>query len=628
MLRTACCLLLLAQAADWRTTQDLPVARAGSVAVALPIETLDAAQPDLEDLRLLDPAGAEVPWTAERPPRPIPSPRPAAQVRTFLREGSTEVVVRTGMDEPTARIDLDVASSEFVKAARVEESDDGRVWLLLREDEPLFVTGGARRTSLELPPGRRVWLRVTLNDRRSSPVPVTGVRIVEAAPPPAPTEPVEIVVAERREEPGRTRFVLRFPGRHARLADVSLDTPESVFARRAELLSEGRVVAEGTLHRTMIEGRPPVEERTLPAGVRLPSREAVLIVHNGNSPPLRVDAIRARVRPVRIHFAAATAGTYRILAGNPAAAAPRYDVAALSEPTAAQAAITPGPIRVNPSWQPPEPLPGLMPAGAPIDVGAWRFRREVRLGPGGVHELELDPDVLSATGPSGGEDLRLVRDGVQVPYLRDDPPRLRPLSVEAVRDGNRWVLTLPRPRLPVRRISCQAADPLFRRQVRLIEEIRDELGATHRRAVAQATWSRTPDRPPERLELELDGIRQSDRLMLEIDDGDNPPLTLREFDALYAAPRLVFKSPSRPGLHLYYGNPRALAPRYDLDLAAPELLSAVKSTATFGDSGQPPPRRPPDSSERVGSIFLWAVLALLTVVLVAVILKVLPAPPK
>jgi hypothetical protein len=87
--------LLLAQAAagDWRTTQDLAVPRAGPVAVALPIETLDAAQPDLEDLRLRDPAGVDVPWTMERPPRPAPGPRPPGQFQAFLREGSTEVVI-------------------------------------------------------------------------------------------------------------------------------------------------------------------------------------------------------------------------------------------------------------------------------------------------------------------------------------------------------------------------------------------------------------------------------------------------------------------------------------------------------------------------------------------------------
>ena len=626
MLRAMCCVLLAVQGtSDWRTTQEVEVPRAGPVAIALPLDTLDAAQPALEDLRVIDPAGVEVPWTPERPPRQIPRPRPAAGVQSFLREGSTEVVIRTGIDEPVARIELDLASANFVKAARIEESDDGRTWSLVRDDEPLFVSGGARKTSIDLPPGRRVHLRLTLNDRRSPPVPVTGVRLVAAAPPPPPTEPVEIVVTERREEPGRTRFVLRFPGRHARLADLTIDTPEAVFVRKAELSVDGRTLADGMLHRTMIEGRAPVEERSLAVHQRLPSRDAVLLLHHGSSPPLRVDAIRARVRPVRIQVAASTPGTFKLLAGNPAASAPRYDVAALGDPLPGQLVVVPGPIRVHPAWRPAEPLPGVMPAGAPINVDAWPFRKEVRLGPGGVHELELDPDVLSETS---GDDLRLVRDGAQVPYLRDDPPRLRPLPVTATRTGSTWTLTFPRPRLPVRRISCQASDPLFRRPVRLLEEVRDELGRTHRHVVAQAAWSRTPERPPERLELELTGLLRTDRLVLEIDDGDNPPLSLGDFDAVYAAPRLVFKSPSRPGLYLHYGNRLAAAPRYDLDLASAELLAAVKSTATF--DGAPPQAPPPPGTpgSPVGSVFLWIVLALLSGALVLVLIKVLPGPNK
>jgi hypothetical protein len=623
-------------AAHWRTTQDLVVPRPGTMAVPLPIDTLDAALADLEDLRILDPSGSEVPWTPERPPRRPPDARAAAGLQTFLREGSTELVIRSGVDDPVGRIDLEIASWDFVKAARVEESDDGRTWLLLREDEPLFaVPQGARKTGIDLPPGRRVHLRVTLNDRRSPPVPVTGVRIVPSAPVPPPTEAVPVEVVERREEQGRTRFLLRFPGRHLRLADVTIDTPEPVFARRAELLVEERPVAKGTVHRTRIDGRPLVEERSLPAQVQLPTRDAVLLLHHGSSPPLRAETIRARMQPVRIYFAASAAGTYRLLAGNPTARVPKYDVAAIAEPGAEQMAVTPGPLRANPAWRPAEPLPGLMPAGAPLDVAAWRFRKEVILGPGEVHELELDPEVLSDADPSGA-DLRLLRDRIQVPYLRVDPPHRRTLSMTVDRmdqvdagTTSRWSLRFPRRRLPIRRISCQTKDPLFQRQVRLVEELRDELGATHRVLVAQAAWSRTPDRPAERLDLMLDGVRRGDRLILEIENEDNPPLTLDSFDAEYAAPRLVFKSPSRSGLSLHYGNPGALPPRYDLVLASSELSSAIKSPATLGP-GQPRTSSEPreEEAERHGSLYLWMVLGLLTLALLWVIIRVLPLPPE
>ena len=46
--------------------QTVPIPKAGLVRIDLPAETLDAAEADLADLRLLDPAGNEVPFFIER----------------------------------------------------------------------------------------------------------------------------------------------------------------------------------------------------------------------------------------------------------------------------------------------------------------------------------------------------------------------------------------------------------------------------------------------------------------------------------------------------------------------------------------------------------------------------------
>ena len=132
-------------------------------------------------------------------------------------------------------------------------------------------------------------------------------------------------------------------------------------------------------------------------------------------------------------------------------------------------------------------------------MSAWRFRKEIHLGPGGVHEVELDPDVLSGSDPTGN-DLRLVRDGRQVPYLRDDPPRLRSLSLAATRQESaqggrvdRWALALPRARLPIRRISCVAKETLFRREVRLIDSAHETAREAAEVLRANGLENRTPD---------------------------------------------------------------------------------------------------------------------------------------
>ena len=634
MLRTVgLILLLVAGQADggpyreWRTTQDLPGVRPGLVVVTLPGETLDAAKAGLEDLRLLDPAGREVPWTPERTPHARPGPRPAGSFETVLVDGATELRIVTGLDEPLARIELEISSGDFVKAARIEESSDGRDWTLLRDGEPLFSTpGGARKTSVDLPPARRARLRVTLDDRRSRPVPVTAVQLVPASPPPPSTEPLEVELVDRREAPGLTRLQLRFPGKHVRLSELRIDTPEPVFQRRVEVsveVSDRReVLAGGTIYRT-----PTEERRSLEARVLLPTREAILTIHHGDSPPLAVDRVRIRTRPVKIYFMATTAGVHRLLAGNPGAASPHYDVGVLGEPGSGDSA-SPGALRVNADWRPPEPLPGVIPVGASIEVDAWSFHKELRLGPGHIHEVELDAEILGASDPSGS-DWRLVRGGMQIPYLRDDPPRLRPLRPGVTREERgrtrRWMLVFPRPRLPIRRLSCAVTASFFRREAALYEEGRDEVGGSRRTLLGQATWLRTPDRPSDRLELELDRAPRTDRLVLEMENDDNSPLELVDFEAMVAAPRLVFKADPGPGISLYYGNRRALSPRYDLALVAGELMSADRSAATLGvESPESPVGRPEGSTSVAGGLFFWGVLVLLTLVLVAVIVRLFP----
>ncbi|HXX95445.1 MAG TPA: hypothetical protein VEN81_17625, partial [Planctomycetota bacterium] len=292
-----------------------------------------------------------------------------------------------------------------------------------------------------------------------------------------------------------------------------------------------------------------------------------------------------------------------------------------------------GPLRINPAWKAPEPIPGVFPVGAPLDVAPWRFRKEVRLGPGPLHELELDAEVL-ARADADGDDLRLVRGGTPIPYLKDDPPVLRTLEVpvsEAPSGGpgrrSRWALALPPGRLPVKRISCAVRDPLFRRDVRLVEEVPLEFGVPEPVVLARARWSRVPGQRVERQELELSRVPEGRHLVLEVENGDNPPLGLEAFEALYAAPHLLFKAAPGPGLYLHYGNRAATAPRYDGALLSGLLGPAERSPASLGPEE---PRHPSlggeDAKGGYGGAFLWIVLGLLTVALLFVILRLVPVP--
>lgn len=78
-------------------------------------------------------------------------------------------------------------------------------------------------------------------------------------------------------------------------------------------------------------------------------------------------------------------------------------------------------------------------------------------------------------------------------------------------------------------------------------------------------------------------------------------------------------------MFLYYGNPRAAAPRYDLSLVARQLLTAERVPAALGAEEQLKPGAwPARASLRSGGLLFWGILALVVVALLIIIARLLP----
>ena len=280
-------------------------------------------------------------------------------------------------------------------------------------------------------------------------------------------------------------------------------------------------------------------------------------------------------------------------------------------------------------------MPGVRDQGTALDASPWKFRKAVRMTRAGVQKLELDLDVLARAQP-GLHDLRLLRDGHQWPYLLESTSISRPLTpaVTATNDPknpqlSRWILQLTHPALPVTRLTCRARTPLFQRDLVLREEVTDERGDKYRRDLGRASWVRTPGQTGKELMLALDSAPRQNTLFLETDNGDNPPIELEGFQLFYPATHLLFKAKPEDPLFLYYGNPRAVSPRYDLSLAAGEILAAEKTTASLGD--ETPLRKSAWGEGRTpgqGGLVFWSILALVVVVLLVLISRLLPKPPE
>src|SRR5207253_2780911 len=136
-----------------------------------PPETLGLARAGLEDLRLLDPAGREVPFVFTLPAPPVPpTMRPAKGFRDLLNNATTELVIETGTTMPLEGVTLTTPAPMFMKAARLEVSTDGEHWETLAERTALFRQFGAEYLHFELKRRSVSHLRFTIDDARSRPV--------------------------------------------------------------------------------------------------------------------------------------------------------------------------------------------------------------------------------------------------------------------------------------------------------------------------------------------------------------------------------------------------------------------------------------------------------------------------
>ena len=259
--------------ADWRLAREFQVPAPGLVKLSLPIDTLGQARPALEDLRLYDDEGRELPYAIERPG---PAGKVIQSVKSFrvaLNPSTTTLTLETGLAQPLDAVTLDSPAASFIKPVRVEASADGQRWQTLAQGRVIFrQSGGASQLQVAFPAGAWPWLRLTVDDQRSAPIPFSGARVHAAAVEPAPSEPLPVKLAERYENPGESRLTLDLGAANLTLANLEIETPEPLFTRQITLAVSRisgdsiheEILAQGTLYRVALEGQPASTNLVVP----------------------------------------------------------------------------------------------------------------------------------------------------------------------------------------------------------------------------------------------------------------------------------------------------------------------------------------------------------------------------
>ena len=628
---------------DWKSQATLRVDGEGLVRTEIPLDVLSAAKPGLDDLLVIDSGGKEVPYLIERA-LPHPAEWQSHVTLTAQLLGSRSVTVADFA--PNARpIDAVMFLSptpDFLAAATVEMMDEKshRGPPIVRR--PVFrQSGGPEALQLDLPPGHWTTIKLTLEPAPGSPMPVLSDLTARLIPELSPTAvPLKAEILDQTSDGKETRVRLRLPASNLWINSVSVDAGDRLFTRRVDLLSrsyrEGAIqeeaVGQGTIFRVAVPGGEPAERLNFDVSAQLPSREAVLRVANGDSRPLSISGVQVSAIPAQLVFLSPGAAPLVVAAGNDAAAAPEYDLAALKQSldkVGARSAVW-EPLAGNPAYAPREPLPGIDELGSPIDVAGWPFRKRVSLQTAGVQALELDLESL-AHERSPYEGLRLVRGGRQVPFVTDETGLVRsfnPGVAPAPPEGrsSRWSITLPYDHLPVASLSCAADKPLFSRRVSVIAPGRDDRGDVMEIPLGAAEWTRLLGQPSRDLTVGLASLAPGREMTLSVDNGDNPPLSLSNCRVYYRTNRLLFKASPGSDLFLYYGKDNVSPPVYDLRLAAGDLFAATQNLASLAaeERLETAPWWQATAPTGWGRWVFWGVLCAVVAVLLLVIGKLLP----
>jgi hypothetical protein len=171
-------------------------------------------------------------------------------------------------------------------------------------------------------------------------------------------------------------------------------------------------------------------------------------------------------------------------------------------------------------------------------------------------------------------------------------------------------------RVPFERLSLDILTPTFSRQFQL--EIVDDPAAPVMIASGDLTREAETGRAFEIAFAERIGRR----LKLTVVDDRNPPLAVSGMRAIGAARQVIFEGAAAAGpVRLYYGNPKALAPHYDLGMRVPANPGNAVRLALSSQNANPVYRPEPKPFSERSPWLIYVILAAASLALASILLS-------
>jgi hypothetical protein len=607
----------------------------------------------LNDLRLFSTSGAEIPYLLVPPVPDVPQFVPGRVLPITATDTPNQKASGFEVDFDTLAtidaIDLNRVPAPFLKRFRLEASGDRTRWTQLVAEGTAFSLPAQQlaHTRIEFEPGEYRYVRVTWDDTNSgrvtAPDMVSARRVMRSSSGPILRAP--IAITQRPSEPGRSRFRLTLPAARLPIVALELTVGGGHLSRTATVLeaslvgeqAQPQIIGNARLVRVVQDG---INADALRIPIRQPREPQLdLVVDNGDNPALLLEGVIAVFAELPWIYFESAPGPIVARFGDPRLAAPSYDLEAVRDTiptTPAKASWRPEPPRTLSPESEGLPMPEV---GGALITDGFEYAREIPAGPAGLITIPLDAAVMAHSGISSRRltDLRVVdRSSLQVPYLlekRDEPlivdttmeRRDLPDGVQA--PGGRitsYLVRLPFEKLPDARLVLSTQARVFKRSVtvgsvsRATERIPARL-ISH----GNVTWVHADEAmAAPTVTFPLPESVEGD-LFVIVEEGDNQPLPIDKVTILLPSFAMrLFRRPDLP-LRLIYGKDRVPAPRYDLQLLAPQLMGRLAEEVTAGPEQRFGESATASGVEMVPPVVFWSVLALAVLVLLALIVRLM-----
>ena len=573
------------------------------------------------DLVLLDAAGELEPVAVARGSR---EPE-RVSLPVWPVDRDTHLYEVRALDRPIDGLYVTLRGSTELADVVVTEERGGR-WVPLGPPQQVWRHPLGDQTRVELPATTgplRVQLQPRIDEWSARRADIDGFRDWDSH-----VDPVDLVlpvVSSVTEEDAWTRYLVELPG-PLPVDAVTVHAEGDLFERAATVRAEPRepyswMDSTATLHRVDIGGAR-VDFTRVPVPADFRGDRLYLYVQDEGDVPLEITELTLHLEGLELFLRAPGPGPLTLLGGAPGGTTPATDLGtALPElRRLASATLQPEPAVPNPAWQPPEDRAGLAGPGPEHDASGYRWRAPLTGGPGLVR-IALTEEILARVDPRSADLRILTEDGRQVPYVLQRgarPADWGELAFTREEDGatSRLRVAIPHPDLRLHSLALETEAPVFSRRVTVHQE---------RGAVLEPlrTFQWVGADRPLRVALDIDRV-VGEHLVVEIDNGDDPPLPLSAVRGSGPAWELLTVLPAEP-VFLYGGQPEGQPPTYDLGLLEDSLRERATGSAALGpvQELEPPP---PSWLERIMVLAGVGVLLLGLLVLTVRLLRGVPEP--